>query len=67
MQSIEQFENIIGMDLCAAIAEVTHTAICTKRLPHNVPDYSKHDKTVLLDALIARLENVKTRINLEIA
>lgn len=65
MESIEEFENIIGLDLASAVAEVLHTAAMIKTLPHNVPEYSKHDKTQMLDALIKRLENVKARVNLE--
>lgn len=66
MQSIEQFENIIGLDLNSAVAEVLHTAAMIKQLPDNVPEYSKHDKTKMLDALIKRLENVKARVNMEL-
>lgn len=67
MNGINAFGAIVDMDLDAAIAEVAHAAMMEKNLPHNVPEYSKHDKTKMLDALIKRLENVKSRINLEIA
>lgn len=65
MYGIEEFDGIVGMDLQAAVAEVTHNAIMINALPHNTPGYSKHDKTQLIDALIRRLETVKLRINLE--
>lgn len=66
MDGVTAFSAIVGVDLDAAIAEIAHTALMEKNLPHNVPDYSKHDKTKMLDALIKRLENVKARVNMEL-
>lgn len=66
MNGVNSFSAIVGVDLDAAVAEITHTAMMEKNLPDNVPGYSKHDKTKMLDALIKRLENVKARVNMEL-
>ena len=65
MYGSNSFSAIVGVDLDAAVAEITHAALMEKTLPHNVPAFSKYDKTKMLDALIKRLENVKARVNLE--
>jgi hypothetical protein len=67
MSGVNSFSAIVGVDLDSAIAEITHTALMEKNLPHNVPAFSKYEKTKMLDALIKRLENVKARVNMELA
>lgn len=66
MFGIEKFDELVGMDLDAAVAEVTHTALLVKALPHGVTEFDKLDRIALVDELIKRLENVKARIRVEV-